>query len=209
MALQMKMIIIVFIHQIVVIATASGFPLRYVANVKVLKQRYEDLLASPDKALNKMVLHTETFATPLPSLFELENNEIRGLITKPVMLAYAMALFVPKSDPTTGEHFDAINFPDDYGDDNWVKSGKNILHTIDLLSENYGLSQRVVKLVDTKLKSEYRSNEQKAVLRKALVAVIKEKILPCPACENNEFSPVYAKYKTLSREIFENELKEL
>ncbi|MCI1647157.1 MAG: tubulin-like doman-containing protein [Bacteroides sp.] len=196
-------------NQIVVIAAASGFPLRYVANVKVLKQRYEDLLANPDKDLNKMVLHTETFVKPLASLFELEGNEIKELITKPVMLAYAMALFVPKSDPTTGEHFDAINFPDDFGDDNWVKSGKNILHTIDVLSENYELAQQVMKLVDTNLKNQYRSNEQKVTLRKALVVVVKEKILPCPACENNEFSPVYAKYKALSREIFENELKEL
>jgi hypothetical protein len=196
-------------NRIVVIAAASGFPLRYVSNVKVLKQRYEDLLASPDKELNKMVLHTETFAAPLSSLFELDPIEIRELVTKPVMLAYAMGLFAGKNDPTTGERFDAVNFPDEFGDDNWVKAGKNILHTIDFLSENYGLARNVMKLVEARLKTGCRSNDQKVAVRKALVTVLKEKILPCPACENNEFSPVYARYKALSREIFEDELKEL
>lgn len=195
-------------NQIVVIAAASGFPLRYVSNVKVLKQRYEDLLASPDRELNKMVLHTETFARPLPSLFELEIDEIKRLVTKPVMLGYAMGLFVPKSEPT-GERFDAINFPDDLGDDNWMKAGKNILHTINVLANDYAFAQQVMKLVESNLKTQCRSNDQKLAMRKALAAVVKEKILPCPECENNEFSPVYAKYKALCREIFEEELKEL
>lgn len=196
-------------NQIVVIAAASGFPLRYVTNVKVLKQRYEDLLASPDKDLNVMVLHTESFAKPLPSLFEMDTNEVRMLMEKPLLLAYAMGLFVEKSDPTTGAKFDAINFPDDFGDDNWVKAGKNIFDTLELLANDYAFAQRVMKLVESNLRTQCRSNDQKVAMRKAVVAVVKEKVLPSPQCENNEFSPIYARYKALSREIFENELKEL
>ncbi|MBQ8673069.1 MAG: hypothetical protein IJ511_03315 [Bacteroides sp.] len=196
-------------NQIVIVAAASGFPLRYVSNVKVLKKRYEDMLAAPDAALNKMVLHTETFAKPLPSLFEMETAEIKMMVTKPVLLAYAMGLFVQKSDPTTGARFDAINFPDEFGDDNWVKAGKDILATIDYLGEDYALAQKVMALVDQNMRTMCRSNEQKVAMRKALVAVLKEKILPSPACENNEFSPVYAKYKALAREIMDEQLKEL
>ena len=196
-------------NQIVVVAAASGFPLRYVTNVKVLKQRYEDLLAAPDQELNAMVLHTESFAKPLPSLFEMDTNEVRILIEKPLLLAYAMGLFVEKSDPTTGARFDAINFPDDFGDDNWVRAGKNFFDTLELLANDYAFAQRVIKLVEDNLRTQCRSNDQKVAMRKAVVGVVKGKILPSPQCENNEFSPVYARYKALSREIFENELKEL
>ena len=64
-------------------------------------------------------------------------------------------------------------------------------------------------LVDKNMKAQCRTNDQKVALRKELVTVLKEKILPSAACENNEFSPVYAKYKAIAREIMENELKEL
>lgn len=196
-------------NQIVVVAAASGFPLRYVSNVKVLKKRYEDMLASPDSDLNKMVLHTETFAKPLPSLFEMDIIEIKEMVTPYVMKAYAFNLFIEKSDPTTGAHFDAINFPDEFGDDNWVRAGKDLIATIDVLGNDYDLAQKVMALVDQKMKTECRTNDQKVALRKELVAVLKEKILPSAACENNEFSPVYARYKGIAREIMENELKEL
>lgn len=196
-------------NQIVVVAAASGFPLRYVSNVKVLKKRYEDMLAAPDSDLNKMVLHTETFAKPLPSLFEMDIIEIKEMVTPYVLKAYAMGLFVEKSDPTTGAHFDAINFPDDLDGDNWVKAGKDLMATIDVLANDYNLAQKVMALVDKNMKTQCRSNDQKVAMRKAMVTVLKEKILPSAACENNEFSPVYAKYKALAREIMENELKEL
>lgn len=196
-------------NQIVVVAAASGFPLRYVSNVKVLKKRYEDMLAAPDSDLNKMVLHTETFAKPLPSLFEMDIIEIKEMVTPYVLKAYAMGLFVEKSDPTTGAHFDAINFPDEFGDDNWVKAGKDLIATIDVLANDYNMAQKVMALVDKNMKAQCRTNDQKVTLRKELVTVLKEKILPSAACENNEFSPVYAKYKAIAREIMENELKEL
>lgn len=196
-------------NQIVLVSAAAGFPLRYVANVKVLKQRYDAMLAAPDKELNRMVLHTETFAKPLPAVFELTQEDLRRMVTPSVMLGYAMGLFEEKSDPTTGERFHAVGFPDEFGDINWERLGKNIIHTLDRLSENFGLSKRIMDLVERKLKQEYRSNDQKVALRQSLLNVLKTQILPHPVCENNEFSPVYQQYKAIAKKIFENELKEL
>jgi hypothetical protein len=64
-----------------------------------------------------------------------------------------MGLFVEKSDPTTGAHFDAINFPDEFGDDNWVKVGKDIKTTIDVLANDYNMAQKVMALVDKNIKT--------------------------------------------------------
>ncbi len=196
-------------NQIVLVSAASGFPLRYVTNVKVLKERYEDMLASPDKELNRMVLHTETFAKPLPSLFEMDKRALEEMFTPCVILGYGMGLFEEKSDPTTGERFHAINIPDEFGDSNWMRVGKNIIHTIEYLSEHVALGKQVMNLVENKLKREYRSNDQKVALRQSILQVVKTQILPHPVCENNEFSPVYQRYKAIARKLFENELKEL
>ena len=72
------------------------------------------------------------------------------MVTPYVLKAYAMGLFVEKSDPTTGAHFDEINFPDEFGDDNWYRAGKDIMTTIDVLANDYALAQKVMDLVDQK-----------------------------------------------------------
>ena len=59
-------------NQIVVISANSGFPLRFLANVKVCKEKYDALVSRQNSkhAFNSMVLHTESFQEELPSLYE-------------------------------------------------------------------------------------------------------------------------------------------
>ena len=66
-------------NEIVIVSAASGFPLRYVANVGVIKQRYDRMIADPTEGqLNRMVLHTETFEKPLCFSQETEMIETRA-----------------------------------------------------------------------------------------------------------------------------------
>ena len=64
-------------NQIVVVAVTAGFPLRLVSNVAVLKEKYQEKLVGQNAALNKMILHTESFENDLPDLYEnsIENNK--------------------------------------------------------------------------------------------------------------------------------------
>lgn len=59
-------------NQIVVISANSGFPLRFLTNVKVCKEKYDALVSRQNSKheLNSMVLHTESFQEELPSLYE-------------------------------------------------------------------------------------------------------------------------------------------
>lgn len=59
-------------NQIVVISANSGFPLRFLVNVKECKNKYDALVSRQNTkhALNSMVLHTESFQEELPSLYE-------------------------------------------------------------------------------------------------------------------------------------------
>ena len=195
-------------NQIVVVCANAGFPLRYLENMKVLKEKYDRLLAAPQKDLNRMVLHTESFKTPLPSLFELESKELLESVKKPLMLAFALGIIQPQNDPTTGEKFFAIKQADEVFGDQRVKLGKNFASCLDVLSHDFKKFKALEADVEREITIQARSNDQKAEVRKALGAVVQQIILPT-MCEGNQFSPVYEEYKKKAMEIIANELKEL
>ena len=176
--------------------------------MKVLKEKYDRLLAAPQKDLNRMVLHTESFKTPLPSLFELESKELLESVKKPLMHAIALGIIQPQNDPTTGEKFFAIKQADEIFGDQWVKLGKNFGACLDVLSHDFKKFKALEADVEREITIQARSNDQKAEVRKALGAVVQQIILPT-MCEGNQFSPVYEEYKKKAMEIIANELKEL
>lgn len=196
-----------FKNQMVVVCAVAGFPLRYLANLTVLKDKYDRLLAAPSKELNRMVLHTESFKKELPPLFELETASIAQMAKKPLLLAFAMKLIQPQSDPTTGEKFFAMNIPDEF-DDNWVKLAKDFKSCLGVLAQDYKRFKMLEAQVEKELRTQARSNDQKAALRKELAGVVQQVILPT-MCEGNQFDPVYAEYKNLAKAIFNEELKDL
>lgn len=192
-------------NQIVIISATSGFPLRYVSNVSVLKDKFEYKLMK-DGELARMSLFGESFEKPLPSLYEMTPAEIKKAISRTILLGYAMGLVSPQSNPETGASFDAISFPNQFGLDTWEPLGKNILDTLDKLSQNYALAMRVEGKIEEKLK-ECRSNEQKSVLKAALGDVLEQRILPLFG--GNTYNEEYRKYEALALDILENELKML
>lgn len=195
-------------NQIVVVAASAGFPLRYLTNLETLKQKYEDKLHDQDKELNRMVLHTETFQSELPSLFEMDTITVKEMIKRHVLLAYAMGLIQRTSDPTTGEKFDAMQVADAFGT-KLERVGSDILTVTDTLAQNFAGAMRLKKEVESKMKTAARSNAQKAELRQKLIDIVQTVILPHPTVENNEFSPVFQDYRNLCIQLFENELKDL
>lgn len=192
-------------NQIVLVAAAAGFPVRFVANLKTLKAKYDYKIAK-DGQLARMSLHGESFPAPLPPLFELTPVEIRRIMTAPILLGYAMGLFVEQTDPSTGEHFDAVPFPTPLGYDKYQRVGKNILHSLDVLCQDYSLAEKIRARIDEKLK-DYRTNEKKQELTKALGGVLQKMILPL--CGNNSFSEEFQKFEAITAEILSNELKQL
>lgn len=195
-------------NQIVVVCANAGFPLRFLENMKVLKEKYDRLLAAPQNALNRMVLHTESFQKPLPSIFEVESRELLEEVKKPLMLAFALKLLQPQCDPTTGEKFYAIRQKDEIFGDQWVKLAKDFAGCLDALAHDFKKYKALEADVEKELKVQARSNDQKAEMRRAVGAVVQQIILPT-MCEGNQFSPVYEEYKKKAMEIISKELKDL
>lgn len=198
-------------NQIVVISANSGFPLRFLANVKVCKEKY-DALVTPQNgkcALNRMVLHTESFKDELPELFEEESGTREPKMRKPLMLAYTLSIIKEQQDPATGARFDAIRIPDETFGDQWKPLGKGFADSLKVLAQDFVLSELLKDQIKKELAVQARSNDQKAELRKTLGQVVQEKILPSPLCENNQFNPNYATYRNLAVEIIQEELQDL
>ena len=195
-------------NQIVVVYANAGFPLRYLENMTTLKEKYDRLLAAPQKDLNKMVLHTETFAKSIPSLFELDAITLLKDIKPTLMLAFCLNLIQIQQDPTTGAKFYAMNIPDDVFGDSWVKLAKDFSGCLNALSHDFKKCKMLEAQVEKEMATKARSNEQKAEIRKALGGLVQQLILPT-MCEGNQFSPVYAEYKALALEIINNKLQDL
>lgn len=195
-------------NQIVVVAARAGMPLRFISNVEILKKKYEDMLHAPEKDLNRMVLHTESMSDNLPSLFDMDTNEIREKIKAPVLLAYALGLIQQKTDPTTQRKFDALRVKD-VVDFRWKELGRDILVVTDTIARDYPLAVTLMKEVNVEMMNKARSNDQKEELRNKLREILKTVILPHPAVENNDFNPIYLGYRDLIGKIFNNELKDL
>ena len=199
-------------NQIVVISANSGFPLRFLANVKVCKEKY-DALVTPQNgkcALNRMVLHTESFKEDLlPEIFEEGAEPRKQKMVKPLMLAYALGIVKEQQDPTTGAKFDAIRIPDETFGDQWKPMGKGFADSWEAVAQDFKLAQLLKNQVAKEMAVQARSNDQKAVLRKALGELVQTKILPSPLCENNQFNPNYTKFRNLAVEIVQSELQDL
>lgn len=192
-------------NQIVIVSAQSGFPLRYLSNVSVLKKKYEYKVAK-DGDLAKMSLFGESFVKPLPSLYEMTPDEIKDEISRFVLLGYAMGLFKEQSNPETGAHFDAIAFPNQFGKDEWEPLGKNLPDTLNKLGQNFALAKKVQHRIEEKL-GEYKANDQKSTLKLALGDVLEQRILPL--YNGNTYNEEYRKYVALATDILDNELKQL
>ena len=195
-------------NQMVVVCAKAGFPLRFLLNVQTLRDKYNRLLAAPQGKLNKMVLHTESFATPLPDLFELNPDELELPAKKATLLALALKLVQPQQDPITGEKFLAIKVPDEVFGDQWVKIGKDFLGCVNALKQDFKKLKTLELQVEKELQIQARSNDQKMEVRKLLGGVVQQIILPT-ICEGNQFNPEYEKYKRLAMEIINEKLKDL
>lgn len=198
-------------NQIVVISANSGFPLRFLANVKVCKEKYDALVTPQNEkcSLNRMVLHTESFKDELPELFEEGAEPRKQKIVKPLMLAYTLGIIKEQQDPTTGAKFDAIRIPDETFGDQWKPMGKGFVESWAALAQDFKLAELLKNQVAKELAIQARSNDQKSGLRKALGEVVQTKILPSSLCENNQFNPNYSKFRNLAVEIIQSELQDL
>lgn len=191
-------------NQIVVVSAASGFPLRFVANVSNLKQKYDEKMQDGKAEFNKMVLHTESFEKSLPSLFNKDANEMKMEIRPYLIKAFAMKLVAQREDPDTGKRYVALAIPDEDGFVSHLPLGKNIVEALTELSGNEKGVDALVNMVDKKMETNYIHNEKKAELKQEIVSIINNQVLPL--FNNNDQNPDYLLFMRDAKNIMKTEL---
>lgn len=193
--------------QIAVMTLNSLFPLRHIDNVKSLKESYDKLVNSPEKEIHKLVLHTETFGEPLPSLFEASVNELAIEVPKPVLLGYAMGIIGESTDYETGRKSIYYFVKDKYGDgldrsDHPI--GKDFQSVVKNLMSNRRDLALIKAEIDERLKKDFKHIDAKKELMSKVSDVLKSIVLQ--SVDGDEFHPEYVKYKKVRNDLFENEL---
>lgn len=191
-------------NQIVVIAAASGFPLRYVTNVAVLRKKYDSMMIGPRANFNRMVLHTESFSKPLPPLFNQTIGERTKDLRPYVILAFALGIVKERENPDTGQKLLAIQGKDEDGFTVWTYIGKNILEAAQKLAENPTQAGKLTKQIDKIIADEYGHNAKRAELRGQIVNLIEGTLLPL--FNGNDQNQEYLAYRKAAVDFMKSRL---
>lgn len=194
-------------NQIVVVTAHSGFPLRYVDNVRVMKEKYDVLVRNE---VNRMVVHTESFAKPLPGLFSKSKEESKKDLLPVVLLAYAIGdIIVDKEDVETGEKYKAFA-----GEKNrmgrvsrWINVGDDIIATLEELSKvNRAIDAAALRqAVETELNTNYKHIDKKNALMMKMGDLLDNVLLPLVG--GNESNPVFVAFNAAAEKLCDNDLK--
>lgn len=192
-------------NQIVVVTAHSGFPLRYVDNLRVLKEKYDILVRSD---VNRMVVHTESFKEPLPALYSRSKEESKKVLLPVILLAYTFDGFITKRTDEDGNEFMAFA-----GEKNkmgkvsrWVKVGDNILETVDELSKVTRAADAALlkKTIKEELEQNYRNNDKKKELMLKMGETLENVVLPLAGSES---SKSYIDFNKAGEDLCDKDLK--
>lgn len=194
-------------NRIVVVAAASGFPLRFVANLTHLGEVYKGKFIGNEAEvkLNKMVLHTEGDGSRLAPLFDESIGEKTKKITPTAMLLFAMGLPADVQDTQTGERYKGLMVKNEMGFiTNNIKLGTNAVQAIKHLATNSRDADIVTQMVEEKLVTDYLHNDKKVELQKALAELINTDFLA--ACSGNIQNPEFKAYNAVALKLITEKL---
>ena len=185
----------------------SGFPLRYVDNVRVLKEKYDILTRSE---VNRMVVHTESFSKALPSLFNKSAGESEKELMPVVLLAFTLeGLIVDREDVETGEVTKCFA-----GEKNkmgrvsrWIPVGVDMVDTLKELSKATRAvdAAALKKAVAEELNTNYKHREKKDKLMLKMGETLDNVLLPLVG--QNENNPVYVAFNRAAEKLCDDDLK--
>lgn len=193
-------------NQIVVITAHSGFPLRYVDNVRVLKEKYDVLVRSE---VNRMVVHTESFSKALPGLFALDAGDLKKRLRPVVLLAYALdGLLVEREDVETGVK--TMNFASEknlMGRVSWTPVGNDMIETLNELCKMSRAmdAEALKKAVQTELDTNYKHVEKKNQLMLKMGETLDNVLLPLLG--GNDNNPEFVAFNKAAEDLCDNDLK--
>lgn len=193
-------------NQIVIIMIYSGYPLRFVQNVNFLKEQYDGMVSphNPRGKINKLLLHTESLTEKvLPSLFEESSTAVRGQVITLALKAYNTPGVISQGEnPETGDMQWEINVGTRMDEVIYV-IGKDFLKTIELLSSNARLRQKLTNHIEQAYEEITKTAAAKKNMAEKLENYLFDIVLPL--CGSNKRSEEFTEIKEVTKGML-NEL---
>lgn len=168
--------------ELVILSLLAAFPLRFVSNVKALRDAYIKLKQAPDGKYNTLVMHTESFTEEqLPDLFDLPTKEKNKKSEAYLLLAYALGMVKEGEDFETKEPITIFEFKQENGRPSTEKRSEiGILDVLSVLLEirNGKLLNNLIRTVKLDLDENYLSRTKKEALMSRVESFVDEHILP-------------------------------
>lgn len=189
-------------NQIIIITVKSGFPLRFIRNVRFLKEQYDNMTAEHNihHNLNKVLLHTESLSDrTLPSLFEEDAQAIRQRMILLGLKAYLTpGLIEQGEDPETGDVTYEINTGTRMNE-NIHTIGKNFLRTVDLFCQDAQLRGALTDHVEDAFNQAYRTVADKRTLPEKVENFVFDTVLPL--CGGNRRTAQFIEVRDIANEL--------
>lgn len=159
-------------NEITLISIAAGFPLRFLADVKFLRDKYENRLELDTRA--RIEVHLEGDGTQHPSLFLPRPEDTEREMREYLLIAEALELVQRRNRGSLGKpRLVQVMLDADGDESDAIDLGADIFDAARQATSDVAYGLR--KLVNDKLSSrELRSEERRIALRKALSAKVGE-----------------------------------
>ncbi|MCQ2329653.1 MAG: tubulin-like doman-containing protein [Paludibacteraceae bacterium] len=203
--------------QLVLVTGLSSIPVRYVRSVASLKERYDEFVKKEKS--NKKLVHSETFAQPLPSLYNKSQQELKDELYRILLLCYCIdGILKEEINQDTGERINAVaaklrgDSPYCYNRNDlpnevpsgFIFFGKTVRDSMERLSRREGDVRLLTKLIQEQLKDKYRHNDAKEGLAETIKKFLKDVIMP--EYDNNVMEKEVQTYSKVVDSIVETDL---
>lgn len=190
-------------NEILFLMVYSGFPLRFIQNVSLMKERYDNLTSTHNeaRALNKMLLHTETFANgALPSIYQDGLFVVRRRAIKTTLKMYHVKEMIEQvNDPNTGKTIYVVNTSTDRMSPEYVEVGPFFRITKELLCNSAEIRQKVSPWIKEKFEEAYKTPEEKVGVSKEIEEFVFTTVLV--QYNNNKLDPDFKEVREAAKDL--------
>lgn len=191
-------------NEIVIIRVVSNLLIRYSQNLSYMKQKYDNLVNpnNPKHKLNKVLLHTETLSDQvMPDLFHEGTEWLRKSMLRTAILIHSVENLLKQGvDPETGNPIQSIQIGDLFAGGKIHTVGKDVEITLQKLVDNFEFRNAIVPFIDQFVKTNYKSEREKELLRQRIQNMIETVILP--KVNNNVMDTLFQQYVNAAQDIF-------
>ena len=204
--------------QLVLLTGKSAFALRYIKTIATLKEAYDKF--TKGNISHYKIVHTESFYTPLPSLYDKSAEDLKEELYSLLLVAYSIPGIVEnETNGETGEKNNAValkvkdgkrtaynrlDLPDDMASE-FIFMGKNIVDALDILSKREDNVIILSALIANQLNKKYAHNQKKEELIATIKKLLKNDI--ARHYDNDTTNKQLQAFVKAADKLFENELK--